>query len=76
MPAVSMSVKLRDHQKSLLCRKQHVAYINLHGGIWQLKARKKKPLELRNKCIYLAKLSIWLQRQLAGFLWYLDYDFN
>lgn len=29
MPAVSMSEKLKDHQKSLLCGKYHVTYTNL-----------------------------------------------
>lgn len=71
MPAVSMSEKLKDHQKSLLHGKRHVTYTNLYRGSWQ---RKKAPLSFRNtekrrhrkfmscnKGIYFSKLSTRLQ---------------
>lgn len=35
VPAVSMSEKLKDHQKSLLRGKYHVTYSNLYWGTWQ-----------------------------------------
>lgn len=35
MPAVSMSEKLKEHQKSLLRGKYHVTYSNLYRATWQ-----------------------------------------
>lgn len=49
MPAVSMSEKLKDNQKSLLRGKYHVSYTDLYRGAWQ---REKALLYFKtmNKC--------------------------
>ena len=74
MPAVSMSEKLKHHQKSLLCGKHHVTYTNLHRSTWQREEERRHRCHA-TWCIYFLQIKYTVKQtvgriSMVPWLWF------